>query len=159
MRRACIASSSRTARSSSISAATGTKGSIPRCSGCISRCRKAPIRMPCSPSSTRSSRASRGRRHGGRAARARRAWRPSPSGRSCRRSTARRSCSGEYEIFHGDWAKLFSAPDELERVTVEDVRAVAREVLESNRRTVGVLIPDPRSRGRAAEDHAELEDA
>jgi zinc protease len=50
---------------------------------------------------------------------------------------------GEYEIFHGDWAKLFTAPAEFERVTVEDVRAVAREVLNVNHRTVGILVPDP----------------
>jgi zinc protease len=66
---------------------------------------------------------------------------------------------GEYEVFHGDWAKLFSAPEELERVTVEDVRAVARDVLDASRRTVGVLIPDPEADGALAEDHAELEEA
>ncbi len=66
---------------------------------------------------------------------------------------------GEYEIFHGDWAKLFVAAEELERVTAEDVRAVAREVLNVNRRTVGVLIPDPAAEGEPAEDQAELEDA
>jgi len=66
---------------------------------------------------------------------------------------------GEFEIFHGDWAKLFSAPEELERVTAEDVRAVARDVLDSKRRTVGVLIPDPEAEGALAEDQAELEDA
>ena len=65
---------------------------------------------------------------------------------------------GEYEIFHGDWAKLFTAPAELERVTAEDVRAVAREVLDVNRRTVGVLIPDPEAEGEP-EDSAELEEA
>jgi zinc protease len=66
---------------------------------------------------------------------------------------------GEYEIFHGDWAKLFTAPDELELVTAEDVRAVAREVLDVNRRTVGVLIPDPDAQGERSEELAELEDA
>jgi zinc protease len=66
---------------------------------------------------------------------------------------------GEYEIFHGDWAKLFAAPDELERVTIEDVRAVAREVLNASRRTVGVLIPDPDAATGEPEDHAELEEA
>jgi zinc protease len=65
---------------------------------------------------------------------------------------------GEYEIFHGDWAKLFTAPAELERVSADDVRAVAREVLDVNRRTVGVLIPDPDAEG-TPEDTAELEEA
>jgi zinc protease len=66
---------------------------------------------------------------------------------------------GEYEIFHGDWAKLFCAPEELERVTAADVNAVARDVLAVNRRTVGVLIPDPQAEGEPAEDNAELEEA
>jgi zinc protease len=66
---------------------------------------------------------------------------------------------GEYEIFHGDWAKLFTAPGELERVTLEDVRAVAREVLDVKHRTVGVLIPDAAAITSEPEDHAELEEA
>ena len=50
---------------------------------------------------------------------------------------------GEYEIFHGDWAKLFDAPAQFDKVACEDVHAVAREILDPRRRTVGVLIPEP----------------
>ncbi len=63
---------------------------------------------------------------------------------------------GEYEIFHGDWAKLFTAAAEFERVTAEEVQAVAREVLNVNRRTVGILLPDPESEEAPPSD-AELE--
>jgi zinc protease len=49
---------------------------------------------------------------------------------------------GEYEVFHGDWAKLFNAPAQFEKVTREDIHAVAREILDARRRTVGVLIPE-----------------
>lgn len=49
---------------------------------------------------------------------------------------------GEFEVFHGDWAKLFNAPAQYEQVTREDIHAVAREILDSRRRTVGVLIPE-----------------
>jgi zinc protease len=49
---------------------------------------------------------------------------------------------GEFEIFHGDWARLFDAPAQFERVTREDIHAVAREVLDPRRRTVGVLLPE-----------------
>ncbi len=49
---------------------------------------------------------------------------------------------GEYEIFHGSWGKLFDAPAQFERVTAAEVLAVAREVLNVNRRTVGVLLPE-----------------
>jgi zinc protease len=48
---------------------------------------------------------------------------------------------GEFELFHGDWAKLFDAPAQFDRVTREDIHAVARDVLDPKRRTVGVLMP------------------
>ncbi|HEX6317188.1 MAG TPA: pitrilysin family protein [Gemmatimonadaceae bacterium] len=63
---------------------------------------------------------------------------------------------GEYEVFHGDWAKLFTAPGDFERVTLEEVRAVAQDVLNVNRRTVGILLPDEEAVGDTAEDE-ELE--
>ena len=49
---------------------------------------------------------------------------------------------GEYEVFHGDWLKMFDAPAQFARVTREQVQAVAREILDRRKRTVGVLIPD-----------------
>jgi zinc protease len=49
---------------------------------------------------------------------------------------------GEYEVFHGDWARLFDAPAQFDRVTPSQVQAVAGEVLDVSRRTVGVLLPE-----------------
>jgi zinc protease len=49
---------------------------------------------------------------------------------------------GEYEVFHGDWAKLFDAPALFDKVTREDIHGVAREILDPRRRTVGMLIPE-----------------
>jgi zinc protease len=49
---------------------------------------------------------------------------------------------GEYEVFHGDWLKLFDAPAQFDRVTRAEIQAVAREVLDEKRRTVGVLVPE-----------------
>ncbi|MDH4313086.1 MAG: insulinase family protein, partial [Gammaproteobacteria bacterium] len=46
---------------------------------------------------------------------------------------------GEYEVFHGDYRKLFAAPTEYESITAEDVRTAAATVLRSANRTVGVL--------------------
>jgi zinc protease len=63
---------------------------------------------------------------------------------------------GEYEIFHGDWAKLFDAPAQFEKVTREDIHAVAREILDRRRRTVGVLLPEPEEE---TSEEAELEEA
>jgi zinc protease len=49
---------------------------------------------------------------------------------------------GEYEVFHGDWVNLFDAPAQFDKVTRAEVQAVAREVLDKRRRTVGVLLPE-----------------
>jgi zinc protease len=49
---------------------------------------------------------------------------------------------GEYEVFHGDWLKLFDAPAQVDRITRAQVQAVAREILDKRRRTVGVLLPE-----------------
>jgi zinc protease len=47
---------------------------------------------------------------------------------------------GEYEVFHGDWLRLFDAPVQFDQVTRANVQAVAHEVFDKRRRTVGVLI-------------------
>jgi zinc protease len=63
---------------------------------------------------------------------------------------------GEYEIFHGDWSKLFEAPAQFEKVTRADIQAVAREILDRRRRTVGILLPEPDAGGADAEAALEL---
>ena len=57
---------------------------------------------------------------------------------------------GEFEVFHGDWAKLFNAPAQFEKVTREDIHAVARDILDVRHRTVGVLIPEADEAGAEA---------
>ncbi|HTL93867.1 MAG TPA: hypothetical protein VL176_16050, partial [Steroidobacteraceae bacterium] len=54
---------------------------------------------------------------------------------------------GEYEVFHGDWLKMFDAPMQFESVTRGSVQAVAREILDRRRRTVGVLMPTNQAEG------------
>ncbi|HET9105868.1 MAG TPA: pitrilysin family protein [Steroidobacteraceae bacterium] len=49
---------------------------------------------------------------------------------------------GEYEVFHGDWSKLFDAPARIAAVSTEELRAIALEILDERRRTLGVLVPD-----------------
>ena len=46
---------------------------------------------------------------------------------------------GRYEVFHGDYEKLFDLPDDLEAVTAERLREVAKAVFRTNNMTVGVL--------------------
>ncbi len=48
---------------------------------------------------------------------------------------------GEYTVMHGDYGRLFAAPDLYERVGVDDVVQIARQVFNPARRTVGVLRP------------------
>ncbi|MGH8300923.1 MAG: M16 family metallopeptidase, partial [Steroidobacteraceae bacterium] len=48
---------------------------------------------------------------------------------------------GEYEVFHGDWSLLFDAPARIAAVTTDELRAVAAEILDVRRRTLGVLVP------------------
>jgi zinc protease len=50
---------------------------------------------------------------------------------------------GTYEVFHGDYRKLFEAPAVYESITAEDVRKAAAEVLRAENRTVGTLEPKP----------------
>ena len=46
---------------------------------------------------------------------------------------------GQYEIFHGDYHKLFGAPAEYESITADEVKRAAATVLRRENRTVGVL--------------------
>lgn len=48
---------------------------------------------------------------------------------------------GEYAVIHGDYHLLFDAPAAYERVTREQVLAVARDIFVTAHRTVGVLQP------------------
>jgi zinc protease len=57
---------------------------------------------------------------------------------------------GEYAVMHGDYKLLFTAPEAYERVTREDVLAIARQVFDPDKRTIGVL--QPHDEGDA--DHA-----
>jgi predicted Zn-dependent peptidase len=46
---------------------------------------------------------------------------------------------GTYEVFFGDYKKMFDAPDNYNKVTIEDVKSVAKKYFSKSNRTVGVL--------------------
>ncbi len=46
---------------------------------------------------------------------------------------------GTYELFYGDFNRLFSAPDEYEKITPADIQRVAQTYFRKANRTVGVL--------------------
>lgn len=49
---------------------------------------------------------------------------------------------GQYEVFFGDHRKLFSAGEEIAKITAEDVQKAARRYLDAKNRTVATLIPE-----------------
>lgn len=46
---------------------------------------------------------------------------------------------GTYELFFGDYKKMFSAPENYNKVTVKDIQEVAKKYFSKSNRTVGVL--------------------
>lgn len=46
---------------------------------------------------------------------------------------------GSYEVFFGGYEKLFSAPEDYQKVTPEDIKRVAAAYLNKSNRTVGIL--------------------
>ncbi len=48
---------------------------------------------------------------------------------------------GTYQVFHGDYRKLFEVPAAFQAVTAEDIKAVAAEILRVENSTVGTLVP------------------
>ena len=54
---------------------------------------------------------------------------------------------GIYEVFHGEWGKLFDAVDTYEAITPEDIRRVAAKTFTADNRTVVTLIPTEAATG------------
>ncbi len=54
----------------------------------------------------------------------------------------RANALGEYEIYRGDYARLFTFDREIEAVTAGDVQRVARKYFTAKNRTVATLIPE-----------------
>jgi zinc protease len=59
---------------------------------------------------------------------------------------------GTYEVFHGDYRKLFDAPGEYESITADEVRQAAASVLRRENRTLGIL-EAPHAADAAAGEH------
>jgi zinc protease len=61
---------------------------------------------------------------------------------------AKASALGSYQMFRGDYRKLFSAPERYERVTRAEIQDLARRTFDEKNRTVGVLIPEKEQAAR-----------
>jgi zinc protease len=60
---------------------------------------------------------------------------------------------GSYEVFFGDYHKLFSAADDFNKVTKQEVQAVAQKYFSDKNRTVATLIPEPAEQKGASGGH------
>jgi zinc protease len=49
---------------------------------------------------------------------------------------------GRYEVFFGDYKKLFSEADEYKKLTAADIQRVASQYFTDNNRTVAILVPE-----------------
>jgi zinc protease len=74
--------------------------------------------------------------------------------RALETNSGRAQMLGTYEVFHGDWQKLFQAPARYEAVTGEQVKQVAARVFAKHNRTVGVLLPEAGAAGDEAKKEA-----
>jgi zinc protease len=61
--------------------------------------------------------------------------------RSLRTINGKAQTLGQFEVFHGDYTRLFSSADRYEAVTADQIRDVAAKVYRKSNRTVGVLVP------------------
>jgi zinc protease len=52
---------------------------------------------------------------------------------------------GNYEVFFGDYRKMFTAPEDCEKVTKDDVQRVAQKYFGERNRTVAILSPERRT--------------
>ncbi|WP_221390727.1 pitrilysin family protein [Dyadobacter sp. NIV53] len=49
---------------------------------------------------------------------------------------------GTYDVFFGDYRKMFDAPQEYQKVTAEDIKRIAGKYFTERNRTVGYLLPE-----------------
>jgi len=62
--------------------------------------------------------------------------------------SGRADAIGAYEVFFGDYKKLFSVPDNYKAVTAQDVLRVANKYFSANNLTVATLMPDNTQEGK-----------
>lgn len=58
---------------------------------------------------------------------------------------------GSFEVFRGDYRKLFSAPERYAKVTAKSVQDAARRIFDEKNRTVGVLLPEEPAEASASD--------
>ena len=74
--------------------------------------------------------------------------------RQMRTISGRANTIGIYDVFHGDYRKLFDAVKNYNAVTRDDLQRVAAKYFGANNRTVATLIPENAESPAARERHA-----
>ena len=64
--------------------------------------------------------------------------------------SGRANLLGTYEVFYGDYRKLYSVEQSVEAVTAADMQRVARQYLTEKNRTIATLVPADLPKGEAA---------
>jgi zinc protease len=70
--------------------------------------------------------------------------------RAMKTISGRANTLGSYEVFFGDYRKLFDAAQEYNKVTKDDVRRVAEKYFGDKNRTVATLVPEAGDGGQGA---------
>jgi zinc protease len=65
---------------------------------------------------------------------------------------------GTYAVLHGDYQKLFEAPQRYEEVTAEKIKQLAARIFVTRNRTVGILVPTPGTGAAGEHDRAAAAD-
>jgi predicted Zn-dependent peptidase len=68
--------------------------------------------------------------------------------RQVRTINGRANTIGTYEVFFGDYRKLFDAAKNYNAVTKDDVQRVAKKYFGANNRTVATLVPENAEKGK-----------
>jgi predicted Zn-dependent peptidase len=68
--------------------------------------------------------------------------------RQMRTISGRANTIGTYEVFFGDYNRLFEAAKNYAAVTKEDVQRVAKAYFGANNRTVATLLPENKEKAR-----------
>lgn len=70
--------------------------------------------------------------------------------RSLKTISGKANTLGNYEVFFGDYRKLFSAAEDYARVTKADLQRVAQKYFTDKNRTVATLVPEKAEEGKKA---------
>jgi zinc protease len=70
--------------------------------------------------------------------------------RSLKTISGKANTLGSYEVFFGDYRKLFTAADDYAKVTKADLQRVAQKYFTDKKRTVATLTPEKREEGKKA---------